>query len=71
MGEGLVMEIVDAEIFREGKKLPCWRKTWGFTKGGNDEIEKQNREVCGQNTEGAPHIKAANRRPAAVRIRPQ
>ena len=47
MGEGLVMQVVDAEIFREGKKLPCWRQAGSFTKGGNGEIEKQTVKYAG------------------------
>src|SRR3954451_21094677 len=69
VGKGLVIQIVDAEIFREGKKLPGWRQARGFAKTGNGEVEKQDSQVGGQNAEGTPHIKAANRRPAATDVR--
>src|ERR1041385_830333 len=69
VGKSLVMHIVDAEIFREGKKLPGWREAGSFTESGNGEVEKQDRQIRWQNAKSAPHIEAANRRPTASCVR--
>jgi hypothetical protein len=69
MGKGLVVKIVDAEIFREGKKLPCWREPGRFAESGDGEVEKQDGQVSRQDTEGASQIEAADRRPAAPHVR--
>src|SRR5450432_3897429 len=71
MGKRLVMEIVDAEVFSEGQKLPRRRKARSFAEPGNSEIDRQHGQVGRQDSERAAQIEVWKRWPRILEVRTQ